>query len=107
MTYDLDWITEYADDPHVLLRTGGTDTLMHPEGCPVTLAFDWNASPSQYVPIYECPCATEAWKGDGLPATPGDGLYLLVAVWKNDRLEWEISGELMGMTPPADPKPYA
>lgn len=93
-----DWFDEYAEDPHFLMVIDGTESLQHPEGCPVSLAFDWEAEPTRSVVIYECPAAREAYNGSGLPDLP-DGAYL-VSVERDDagRVGWAISlpGDMVG-----------
>ena len=89
------WFAQYGGDPHVLIVVNGTETLMHPEGCPVSLRFDWEDGPAPHMPVYECPAAQEAWQGTGLPEV-GDGAYLVSLERTDEGTDWLLT-DLRGL----------
>ena len=54
---DAGFMEQFGDDPHLLVVIGGTETLMHPEGCPVSLSFGWDDGHPTHTVLYECPAA--------------------------------------------------
>ena len=90
---DAGFMEQFGDDPHLLVVIGGTETLMHPEGCPVSLSFGWDDGHPTHTVLYECPAAREAWGegGSGIPSVP-DGAYLVsVEVEPGGVVGWVLS----------------
>jgi hypothetical protein len=90
---DVGLAAAYAYDPHVLIRYPDPDgwTLLHPEGCPVSMLTAWDAETGgvSATAMYECPAGLECWHGDGPPEVSA-GVWLVRMRIEAEGLEWEV-----------------